>query len=221
MPKPVRKTQATDAGYPTLEQYRCERRGFLKQLAWKGLGLGLAGGFLASCMQDLNGKNGVVTGADAFGVDSTGADTTPLSPDTYKPRPPDDPPELPYGGGAPFVPEPISLRLPSVDYASAYIKANGYLQFAVSCYTYEHWLAEYYVDHPEATLGMLRAVLAKYTCEELNTEWLTLKAELELALVEAYDGPQEAPVVEGLSLEIDYCETMDPFEGDMDEPQYP
>ncbi len=232
MPKPVQKREAADAGYPTLKEYRCERRGFLKQIVCKGLGLGLAGGFLASCFQDNGGRIGLVAGADSHGVDTTGVDAS-VSPDTYKqpdpwvgldtnmpPNPP-DPPELPYGGGAPYVPDPVYVRLPLEGFAGVYIKADGYLMFAVSCYTYEPYLAEYYEGHIETTLDALRVVLAEYTCEELNTEWLTLRGELEQALLDAYDGPQDAPLVEGLSLEIDYCETMDPIDGDMDEPKYP
>lgn len=244
-----KKVVESQADYPTLSQFRRERRRVLKGAASGALYLGL-GGSLVACLGGPDGAGGsgssdggsanidagVFRNPDA-GNDTTIVHTTDAGRDHGRYTTPDrgqdtaeevsevgTGPEMEIAGGMPE-PEYEQVRLPSEGHTEVYLPSNDYVAFAVTFVTYDYSFGQYFRDNEEVGLNACVQVLCSYSADDLNDD--AIRSDVELELARALNAAYEASVgtyysgAEAVDLHIEDSYSYHEIDGDIAEPSFP
>ena len=237
MKTPTRIEHGTDAGYPTLEEFNCGRRSFLKKIAVGALSLGVGTTMVSACSDAFRG-NAAPPDDTGYIPPDTRSDTE--APDVFEetniprvdtwqnevdiqPETTVEEEDIPMPGGMPE-PDYYNVRLPSTGFTQAYLSYGDYLSFAVSFVTYDAALAAYCRDAQGDGIDAITPLLSEATCESIeHGETLvalqdSIKVALEQHFQDEFGGHGR---IESLNLVVDFCEYWGEIDGDAPAPDYP
>ena len=214
--KIVKRNKKTN--YPSLSDFTCNRRNFLKKLAHGTLVLGMGSSLIACSGNAEDPDPNTDTGKPDAGVD---VNETNVEPEVLV----DTEEEMPYAGGI-MEPHYFEVRLPEEHFWYIFISDSDYLSYGITFVTYDEYFAEYFRQNPQLSMEIASDALLNKLCEDFETQEGIQQAQQELiaALETHYNSVNSMGNqnwIESLTLLIDFCESNMMIDGDIAEPEYP
>ena len=234
MTRPKRAKKHAETGYPTLAEFICERRDFLRKLAAGAASLGLAGGVLAACELEGGRPRDVDLDEDegAGGAGGSAGDGTGFRGDSGTGGANTDDGTGGYGTGGGGMPEPdyFDVRLPAEGHESTYNYDGMYVTYAVTFLTWNEAFAEHFWRQPRGIMQEISEIVGDYDCVALSPHRAPQDPAVAQAIAEMLlghfaretgrGGGHIESLIESLVVDVTACE-YEELGGVAPDPDYP